>query len=117
MHETLLMPMEWARAEFATADLGDKRRTTRLVKLAAALAANPSAGTLPSALPQWSDLKAAYRLLGSDAIDHAAVVAPHVRRVREDCLSGGGGGGGERGDALFGREAAHVEGGDSTLAV
>jgi len=96
MRETLLMPMEWAQAEFATADLGDKRRTTRLVKLAAALAANPSAGTLPSALPQWSDLKAAYRLLGSDAVDRAAVVAPHVTRVREDCLGGGERGGGRQ---------------------
>jgi hypothetical protein len=45
MRETLLSPTEWAHAELATTDLGDKRRTTRLVKLAAALAANPSAGT------------------------------------------------------------------------
>ena len=88
MRETLLSPTEWAHAELATTDLGDKRRTTRLVKLAAALAANPSAGTLPSALPQWADLKAAYRLLGGDAIDHAAVVAGHVARVREGCLGG-----------------------------
>jgi transposase-like protein/transposase Tn5 family protein/DDE family transposase len=88
MRETLLSPTEWAHAELATTDLGDKRRTTRLVKLAAALAASPAAGTLPSALPQWPDLKAAYRLLGSEAIDHAAVVSPHVTRVREDCLAG-----------------------------
>ena len=95
MRETLLTPAEWARAEFASVDVGDERRTKRLVALAAALAAaSPAAGTLPSALPDWAQLKAAYRLLGRPEVDHASVLAPHVAKVRDRCRAAGGGGGG-----------------------
>jgi hypothetical protein len=55
-----LAPAQWAQMEFALVQLGDQRRTQRLVKLATRLAESPG-GTLPQALPQWEELKAAYR--------------------------------------------------------
>ena len=92
MHETLLPPARWAEAELGAVDVGDARRTRRLVALGAALAASPS-GTLPSALPDWAALKGAYRLLGRPEVDHAAVVSAHVARVRGRCCCCCGGGG------------------------
>src|SRR5687768_3064522 len=60
---------------FAAADLGDQRRTRRLVQLADQLAAHPG-GTLPDKLGDPAALKAAYRLMAADAVTHAAVLAP-----------------------------------------
>jgi hypothetical protein len=59
---TLLPPAQWAQTEFALAQLGDRRRTQRLVKIATALAQSLG-GTLPQACPAWKDLQAAYRFL------------------------------------------------------
>lgn len=57
---SLLAPAQWAQTEFALAQLGDQRRTQRLVRMAASLAQTPT-GTLPQAFPAWNELKAAYR--------------------------------------------------------
>ena len=57
----LASPAAWAQQQFGFAQLGDKRRNERLVKVATNLAANPG-GSLPQAFPQWAELKAAYRL-------------------------------------------------------
>jgi hypothetical protein len=57
----LLGTQQWAQMEFSSVELGDARRGRRLVQVAAALGSCPS-GTLPQALPEWADLKAAYRL-------------------------------------------------------
>ena len=48
---TLLAPAQWAQTEFALAELGDRRRTQRLVKMARALAHCPG-GTLPQAFSE-----------------------------------------------------------------
>ena len=45
---------EWAVKTFGAAELGDLRRTDRLIKVASALAANPSA-SLPHALESWGE--------------------------------------------------------------
>lgn len=87
MRQTMLPPRQWAEAELGSVDVGDVRRTRRLVDLGAALAASPS-GTLPSALPHWAALKAAYRLLNRPEVGHAAVVSAHVAAVRSRCASG-----------------------------
>jgi hypothetical protein len=72
-------------AEFAEAQLGDARLSARLPKLAAKLAAKPDAG-FPRALDA-AELEAFYRFIGNDAVDPAAILAPHfaatVRRCRE----------------------------------
>ena len=84
----MLPPGAWAEAELGSVDVGDVRRTRRLVKLGAALAAAPS-GALPPALPGWAQLKAAYRLLNRPEVGHAAVLSAHVAEVRSRCSAGG----------------------------
>ena len=81
---TWLPPAQWAQQEFARAELGDPRRTQRLVKIAGGLAASPG-GTLPQALPQWAELKAAYRLLDRPEVSYAQILAPHLARTRAAC--------------------------------
>jgi hypothetical protein len=68
---------EWAQAEFSAADLGDKRRTVRLVELAQRLSERPEM-SLPQALEQTAALKAAYRFFDNADIAHESVLAPHV---------------------------------------
>ena len=63
----LLDTASWAVTEFADADLGDLRRTQRLVELAHALAQRPGAA-LPEACGSGAMLKAAYRFFTNDAI-------------------------------------------------
>jgi len=84
MSTTLLNPWNWARAEFSGARLGDRRRSRRLVQVAAALAREPR-GALHGALPTWSELLAAYRLLNREAVTFESVTEPHRSRTREAC--------------------------------
>ena len=71
----------WAEAQFGSAVLGDERRTRRVVSLARALVANPSA-SLPQQLRDSKDLKAAYRLLAEADVTHAALLEPHCAQTR-----------------------------------
>ena len=76
-----LSPERWAAQTFGAARLGDRRRTRRVVALAAALARQPDA-SLPAQLRDPAALKAAYRLLDAPALSHAALLAPHWRQTR-----------------------------------
>jgi len=67
----------WALVQFGEAQLGDKRRTRRLVQLAAAITEDPSM-SLPKQLPAWSDLVGAYRLLSNAQVDPQAILQPHL---------------------------------------
>ena len=67
----------WAVHEFADADLGDERRTTRLVELAYALGQHPTAA-LPEACGTGSMLKAAYRFFDNDGIAPQDILQSHV---------------------------------------
>jgi hypothetical protein len=67
---------------FASAALGDRRRTRRLVRLADQLVVHPE-GTLPDKLSDPAALKAAYRLMDGDTVTHESVLAPARGRVRE----------------------------------
>ena len=58
---------DWIETEFGTADLGDARRTQRLLQLSRQLAAQPSA-SLPEACGSRGQLKAAYRFFANEAI-------------------------------------------------
>jgi hypothetical protein len=75
----------WAEQEMGHAQLGDRRRTQRLVKVTMALAQNPN-GTLPSTFTDWKDLRAAYRLLAEPDVTHDAIAAAHTQRVAQACL-------------------------------
>jgi len=76
----LSSPDQWAQAEFGFAPLGDTRRNKRLIKVATSLAANPG-GTLPQALPEWAELKAAYRLLNQQRVTFERIQTPHWERT------------------------------------
>ena len=73
----------WAREQFGEADLGDVRRTRRLVKLGAQMAGN-SSGTIPQQTQRLADMKAAYRLFTQEPVTHEAVCTPHWQRTREE---------------------------------
>jgi len=88
MSTTLLTPAQWAQEEFALAELGDQRRTKRLVNIAARLAEHPG-GTLPQAFPSWAELKAAYRFFGQPKVGWEEIGEPHWQRTRKGCQGPG----------------------------
>jgi hypothetical protein len=88
MYNTLSSPADWAQTEFGFAQLGDKRRNKRLVKIGQRLAANPG-GTLPQAFPDWAELKAAYRLLGQRDVSFEKILSPHWERTQTACREPG----------------------------
>jgi hypothetical protein len=88
MNHTLLTPSQWAQEEFALAELGDQRRTDRLVNIAARLARNPG-GTLPQAFPNWAELKAAYRFFDQPKVGWEEIAGPHWERTRAGCRAPG----------------------------
>ena len=73
---------EWAQLNFGNCQLGDKRRTKRLVQVAEHFANNPSA-SLPSQNELWKDLKAAYRLFDSADVTFEAIARPHWELTRQ----------------------------------
>ena len=72
---------QWSREQFDGCELGDRRRTQRVVKLAAQAAMMPDAST-PKQTEGWSDCKAAYRLFAQPAVTFEALTAPHCARTR-----------------------------------
>ena len=71
----------WAEQQFGSCDLGDQRRTKRLVKLAEKIAAKPDAST-PGQTQRWADCKAAYRLMDCEDVTFASIIAPHCELTR-----------------------------------
>lgn len=71
----------WAEQEFGAAELGDARRTARLVQLASAVGAQPTA-SIPEATGSAAAAKAAYRFFDTAACTPAALLASHVAATR-----------------------------------
>src|SRR5207253_11288098 len=67
---------------FGGAQLGHKKRTACLVKIADAIYRHPG-GTLPTKLHAPKDYKAMDRLMNRPEVTHARVLAPHVARTLE----------------------------------
>ena len=67
---------KWAAQTFRAAELGDPRRTDRLIKIANALAENPSA-SLPHALETWGETQGGYRFLSNPAFGYEDLLLPH----------------------------------------
>jgi len=88
MSTNLTAPSQWAQTEFGLAQLGDQRRTKRLIKIAAGLAQSPG-GTLPQAFPDWKELKGAYRFLEEPGVSFERVLGPHWERTQEACRQPG----------------------------
>ena len=88
MNATFDEAQAWAQNEFGGARLGDRRRTRRVVRVAAALGRCPS-GTLPSALRHWKELKGAYRLFSNQGVSYPAILESHCRRTEVACRQPG----------------------------
>jgi len=71
----------WAATQFGSADLGDARRTDRLVSTMAAIARAPDE-SLPRQLGSIAGAKAAYRLFDCGAVTREAVMDPHLAQCR-----------------------------------
>lgn len=76
----------WAEEQFGRCQLGDQRRTQRLVKVAEQVANNP-AGSFPEQSATWGDLKAVYRLFDAGDVTFEAVATPHWENTRR-CAPG-----------------------------
>jgi hypothetical protein len=72
---------DWAEQEFGAVELGDKRRTARAVKVAQAMAWDPS-GSIPQQNKQWKDTKGAYRLFDAAEATFDSMIRPHWNRTR-----------------------------------
>ena len=72
----------FGQLNFAHAQLGDKRRTKRLVSLADRIYRHPG-GTLPDKIKSPADLKALYRMCDCKAVTHAAVMDAVRQRTLE----------------------------------
>ena len=68
------MTVGLGQAMFGHADLGDRRRATRLARTFDQMRRHPG-GSLPDKLASPADLKALYRLCASPAVTHQAVIA------------------------------------------
>ena len=72
----------FGQSNFASAQLGDKRRTKGLVELADLMARRPG-GTLPQKLNDPKDLKAFYRLMNREEVTHKAIFHAHRAATME----------------------------------
>lgn len=82
MDDRLGSTHNFGEEHFGAAQLGDVRRTRRLVHTANAIFRHPG-GTLPHKLHDPADLKALYRLMDQEAVCHDTVLTPHRQRTRQ----------------------------------
>lgn len=73
--------VSWGATNFSTIDLGDARRTKRLIDTVNAMVRHPG-GTLPDKLNQPSSLRAFYRLMDCEEVTHSAILKAHGDATR-----------------------------------
>jgi len=73
---------DFGPTHFGAADLGDARRTARLVQIADAIARRPQ-GSLPDKMHSPAALKALYRLMNQPTVTHESVLQPHYEQTRQ----------------------------------
>ena len=71
----------FAEVHFGAAELGDRRRTRRLVDTVHRIRKHPE-GTLPDKLRSPAALKALYRLVDGPTVTQESVLRPHLERTR-----------------------------------
>ena len=71
----------WAQQEFANANLGDKRRTQRLTRLARQRCSHPQA-SFSQACGNNAETKAAYRFYENDSISPCAILSSHQQATQ-----------------------------------
>lgn len=87
MSTFLMDPEAWAEEQFGGCELGDTRRTKRLVQVARQAAARPD-GSTPDQTESWGDCKAVYRLMSCEEVSHANIIGPHCEQTRQSCPAG-----------------------------
>jgi hypothetical protein len=80
--DRILEAEQWAIENFSSLKLGDTRRTARVVKVAQAMAADPSA-SIPKQNKCWSQTKGAYRLFDSQQLSYESVSVAHWESTRQ----------------------------------
>jgi Transposase DNA-binding len=73
---------DWAREELGRVDLGDKRRTARLIKLCGRLAEMPES-SINQACVDWAETKAAYRFFHNEHVEVRKILAAHQAKTFE----------------------------------
>lgn len=77
----------WVNEEIKTADLGDKRLTTRLGNILEMLNRKPSK-SIPATSTGWSETKAAYRFFDNELVTAEKILQPHldatIERIRKE---------------------------------
>lgn len=76
----------FGQLNFGGVDLGDVRRTARLVSLVDTMTKHPG-GTLPDKLSDPADLRAFYKLMRRPTVTHARIMAGHVKATREKMIA------------------------------
>ena len=76
-----LEPAVWSQKQFGACELGDIRRTQRLVRYAEQMAEKPDAST-PQQTENWGDCKAAYRLFERPEVTFESVTAAHYQNTQ-----------------------------------
>ena len=79
------MEASFGQRNFGHADLGDKRRTKRLVELADRMVHRPG-GSLPEKVNSPKDLKAMYRLFNGKKVTHDAILQAHREYLFETLI-------------------------------
>lgn len=73
----------FGQIHFGQAELGDRRRTKRLVELADAIQVRAN-GTIPQMFPRSADQEALYHLFHAQEVTHEAVLAAHRDQVLKE---------------------------------
>ena len=73
-------PLTFGEVNFGNAELGDKRRTRRLVESADLMRRRPG-GSLPQKFRAPKDLRAFYRLMNCSEVTHEAVLSAHRNAI------------------------------------
>jgi hypothetical protein len=71
----------WAEQQFGTAQLGDERRTRRLVHCAMTIAQHPERPF--NQVFDWNELRGFYNLCNRDEVSYQAVLQPHWDHTRQ----------------------------------
>jgi len=80
MDDRFALGGSFGEEHFGAAQLGDGRRTKRLVQLADRMVMHPG-GTLPDKIDDPASLKALYRLMDREDVTHASVLTPSRERT------------------------------------
>lgn len=73
---------QWVEGNFGSCELGDVRRTKRLVKIAGNMLAAPEK-SLPQQNVEWADVKAAYRFFDNENNTFERIVKPHWQQTQQ----------------------------------